>query len=191
VGELPELDIPPRIMRRALATVGGLPETSAGVRDDGRPVGGEPLTGLATGQTVATELEAAGVLTVGYLWVYGVTPLARAFHPHLELEGERFTSWTDPKLDTGPRYAWLGDHFRPGDHIGCMCDYVPGYAVPEYADAVRDALGVPTQPTQDILNLAALDDREGRTGTTAQAVRDQWLAIQKLQARFIQGGPRA
>lgn len=184
IGEGHHFAIPPHLARAAVAAIAGLPETSGGL-EHGQHITGEPLAGLAGGATVAGALEGAGVLTVGYLWVYGVTPQARRFDPHWDLEGERFTSWADPKLHTDPRNAWVGPFYRPGDHRGCMCDYVPGYAIPEYAEQVDTALSVTTPATQDILDLAAQDDAAGRKGTTAQEVRDQHARVRELQARFM------
>jgi hypothetical protein len=190
-GELSEGDVPAYLVRAALALVGGLPETSGGLDEKGRSLDGAPVGGLANGDTVRREIEQAGGVELGYLWVYGVTPMSRKFDPHYELEGERFASWADPKLDTasthGGRYAWVGDHFRPGDHTGCMCDYVPGWAIPDYAGQVRERLALPTQGMQDILRLAEGDDAAGRKDTTAQHMRDQYQHIQGLQARFLKG----
>jgi hypothetical protein len=186
-GELADSLIQPAAVRTVLAEIGGLPETSGGV-DNGRHVTGEPINGLSNGDTVTRELDAAGVLTIGYLWVYGVTPQLRRFDPHWELEGERFTNWADDKLAPEPRYAWIGPFYHPGDHGGCMCDYVPGYAVPEYGAQVAERLATPTKATAEILALAADDDLAGRTGTTAQEIRDRHAEIQRLQARFMEGG---
>lgn len=190
-GELSEGEIPPYIIRGAMALIGGLPETSGGLDEYGRSLTGEPVGGLANGDSVTREIEAAGGTTVGYLWVYGVTPQKRRFDPHWDLEGERFATWDDPKLDTADvhsgRFAWVGDSFRPGDHRGCMCDYVPGYAIPAYGEQVRQRLAVPTQGMADIIALAEGDDAAGREGTTAQELRDQHAEIQKLQNRFLKG----
>jgi hypothetical protein len=186
-GEVPDVAVPPYLVRAALAEVGGLPEDSPGYDERGRPVAGEPARGLATGSTISRTLADAGVAEVGYLWVYGITPLRNQFEPHVELEGHRFTSWFDDRLKTDERHAWVGEYYRTGDHTGCMCDFVPGYAVPDYAQQVRDRLTVPPPNMTDILALADSDDQAGRTGTTAQATRDQYLEIQKLQARFLEG----
>lgn len=186
-GEIPDLDVPPYLVRNALAVIGGLPETSGGIGDDGRSITGEPLPALGTGTAVSRELKAAGVLTIGYTWVYGVTAVRNRFHPHYELDEQRFTSWLDPKLHVDAQYAWLGEYYRPGDHLGCMCDYVPGYALPAYAAQVRERLSVPSAPTREILELADQDDRAGRKGTTAQEIRDQYQQIQALQSRFMEG----
>lgn len=190
-GELIDGAVPAYAVRTALAIVGGLSETSGGLDPYGRSVDGEPVGGLANGDTVTREIEEAGGFTLGYTWVYGITPLSRKFDPHLELEGKRFTDWSDPILDTvdnyAGRYAWVGPHFRPGDHGGCMCDYVPGYALPAYGDQVDERLRIPTKGMAEIITLAEGDDRAGRTGTTAQEQRARWQHIQDLQARFIKG----
>lgn len=187
-GELADSLIQPAAVRTVLADIGGLPETSGGTHQ-GRSTTGEPLNGLGNGHTVTRELDAAGILTIGYLWVYGVTPQLRRFDPHWQLEGERFTSWNDDRLTPEPRYTKLvGAFYHPGDHRGCMCDYVPAYAVPAYAAQVAERLETPTKPTAEILALADDDDRAGRTGTTAQEIRDRYRDIQRLQARFMEGG---
>jgi hypothetical protein len=191
-GELVAGAVPPYAVRTALAIVGGLPATSAGLDSYGRSVDGEPVGGLANGDTVTREIEEAGGELLGYTWVYGITPLKRKFDPHLDLEGKRFANWDDPILDTvdnyAGRYAWVGPHFRPGDHGGCMCDYVPAYALPEYGDQVDERLRIPTKGMREILMLAQGDDRAGRTGTDAQGQRDVWNQVQELQSRFIKGG---
>lgn len=187
-GEIPDIQVPPYLVRAALAEVGGLPETSGGLDAYGRPVTGEPANGLYNGSTVSAVLEDAGVATVGYLWVYGITPMRNQFEPHADLEGTRFTSWRDPKLDTaGTRYEWVGPYFRPGDHRGCMCDFVPGYAIPDYAAQVRERLATPSANMAEIIALAEADDAAGRRGTTAQEARDQHAEIQRLQSRFLDG----
>jgi hypothetical protein len=190
-GEVPEGLVAPYMIRSALAIVGGLPETSGGLDEYGRSLTGEPVGGLANGDTVRREMEDHGAEELGYLWVYGITVDPNKFDPHWDLEAERFATWTDPKLETatvyGGRFMWVGDHFRPGDHHGCMCDYVLAYAVPAYAEQVRDRLAVPTKAMAEIIGLAEGDDKAGRTGTTAQALRDQHQQIQTLQARFLKG----
>jgi len=192
-GEIPPGAVPPYLLRTALAIVGGLPETSGGLDDYGRSVTGEPVGGLANGDTVRREMEQHGAVELGYLWVYGITLDPRKFDPHWDLEGAKFADWSDPKLETATvysgKFAWVGTHFRPGDHRGCMCDFVPAYAVPAYAEQVRERLAVPTREMADLIKLAESDDAAGRTGTTAQIMRDQHEQIQTLQARFL-GGKR-
>jgi hypothetical protein len=180
--------VQPSVVRASLSIVGGLPESAAGIDERGRAVGTEPLGGLANGETVRAEVEQAGGVEVGYTWVYGITLRPDRFEPHWDLEAERFEGWTDPKLATaGTRYTFVGTHFRPGDHEGCMCDYVPAWALPAYAAQVDERLRVPTESMAQLIVLAEGDDRAGRTGTTAQHERQRWQEIQNLQARFIKG----
>jgi hypothetical protein len=180
--------VQPSVVRASLSIVGGLPDSAAGVDERGRAIGPDPLGGLANGETVRTEVENHGGVEVGYTWVYGITLTPDKFEPHWELEGERFANWIDPKLSTaGSRYTFVGDFYRPGDHEGCMCDYVPGWALPAYAAQVDERLRVPTEAMANLLVLAEGDDRAGRTGTTAQHERQRWQEIQELQSRFIGG----
>lgn len=180
--------VQPAVVRASLSIVGGLPESASGIDERGRALGNEPLGGLSNGETVRAEVEQAGGVEVGYTWVYGITLEPDKFEPHWDLEGARFQNWIDPKLSTaGTRYTFVGDHFRPGDHEGCMCDYVPGWALPAYAAQVNERLRVPTESMAQLISLAEGDDRAGRTGTTAQHERLRWQQIQELQARFIGG----
>lgn len=180
--------VQPSVIRASLSIVGGLPENATGVDERGRALGSEPLGGLANGETVRAEVEEAGGVEVGYTWVYGITLEPDKFEPHWNLEGERFQNWMDPKLSTaGGRYSFVGPYFRPGDHDGCMCDYVPAWALPAYAAQVDERLRVPTEAMSQLLVLAEGDDRAGRTGTTAQHERLRWQQIQQLQSRFIGG----
>lgn len=180
--------VQPSVVRASLSIIGGLPETATGIDERGRSLGEVPLGGLANGETVRNEVEEKGGVEVGYTWVYGITLKADRFEPHWDLEGERFQGWNDPKLSTaGSRYSFVGPFYRPGDHQGCMCDYVPAWALPAYAAQVNERLRVPTEAMAQLITLAEGDDRAGRTGTTAQHERQRWQEIQQLQARFIRG----
>lgn len=180
--------VQPSVVRASLSIVGGLSETTAGADERGRALGSEPLGGLLNGETVRAEVQEQGGVEVGYTWVYGITLDPDKFEPHWELEGARFENWIDPKLATaGTRYTFVGAFFRPGDHVGCMCDYVPAWALPAYAAQVDERLRVPTEAMAQLITLAEGDDRAGRTGTTAQHERQRWQQIQELQSRFIKG----
>jgi hypothetical protein len=181
--------VPTSLVRAALAEVAGLPPGSSGLDDDGLPVDqGEPLGGLGTGADVQEVLTEAGADRIGFEWAYGVTPASRRFDPHWELNGKRFTGWTDAALVPTPKYAWVGDYYTPGDHSGCMCDYVPLYAVPDYAAQISERLGEDTPYMRDERTLAEMDDAAGRRGTTAQATRDERDRILALQRRYIVSG---
>lgn len=208
-GEQTDLSIPPDLVRQALAVIGGLPETAAGLDDTGRIPTGEPFTGMADGTAVTSELAARGVVAFGREWKYNPELERNTFVPHYDLDGERFTSWTDDKLRTPLEYAWVGPFFRPKDHKGCLCTTSVTYAVPNTEaqpalDALPDAsterdweqalaaqleerLRQPSQDMAYLIELAEADDRAGRRFTVAQQTRDQWLEVQRLKTQFLNG----
>lgn len=185
-GEMADTRVPPGLVRAVLADIGGTGEGAAHVDSRGRSTA--PAAGIAAGSTVQHALAEKGAVDLGYLWVYGVTLAPDNFLPHVDIEGIRFADWSDSQLDPPAGYEWLGDHMHPGDHAGCMCDYVPAYAIPKYGKQVADRLTKPSVDMSNIVGLAQLDDQAGRKNTNAQALRDQYERIQKLQARFINGG---
>lgn len=191
-GEAKEGLVPPALVRGALAHVGGLSPETGGIDDDGKPVKtARPVGGIGLGSEVETVLASEGVEELGFEWVYGITMKPHQFEPHKDLEGERLSSWKDPKLIPPVGYEWLGDLMTPGDHNGCMCDYAPAYALKEYAEAVADKVAPESENARNDRILAEMDDAAGRKGTTAQQQRDQRQAILTLQDRFIQEGSRS
>lgn len=185
---MPDVIVPPQLVRGVLAHIGGVHPDTGGIDDDGTPVRADhPLGGIAQGEEVSLTLADEGAEELGFEWAYGITPI-KHFEPHLALDGQRFSSWADPKLRTSPRYAWVGEIFRPGDHVGCMCDYVMTYALKEYAEIVSDELGTETANARSDRELAESDDAAGRRGTTAQLARDERERILKLRDRYIQAG---
>jgi len=190
-GEAPEVDVPPGLVRDALAFVGGMPETSAGMHN-GRSLTGEPVGGLGNGTAVVGELTNAGAVHLGFEWRYGYMPRS-TFEPHLALDGERFDSWTDPVLGVRESDRWLrASHYHPGDHAGCLCTYFSVYALPTGGpvdDIVAARLAMPPSAAMaDLIRLADMDDQAGRSGTTAQQQRDQYLAVRGLKRDFLEGG---
>lgn len=127
-GETSTFRIPPGVVRRALAEVGGPLAEQSGAHPD-------LPSGVATGSAIAEVLYDGGAYQLGFEWVYGVAD-RNMFHPHYAFDGERFTSWTDDRLVPPAQYAWVGDHFHPGDHGGCQCATMPVWltvATPEVA----------------------------------------------------------
>jgi len=118
-GEIPEFDIPPRLVRDALAEICGDSQHE-----------GTPVAGLGSGSTVRGALGDRGAIHVGLEWRYGYLP-RNTFPPHESLDGQRFLSWSDDVLATSPEYAWIGPRFYVGDHNGCLCSYMTVYALPE------------------------------------------------------------
>jgi hypothetical protein len=171
-GEVPDTIILPGDIREALAEIGG-------------PSHGNGPGGLALGGDILREVDQRAV-SLGFTWRYGVTPRARAFHPHRQLAGERFESYTDDRLVPTPEYAWLGPHMHPGDHHGCMCDAVPAWAVGEADSAAAEIVGVETQGMRNERLLAQLDDAAGRVGTHSQRTRDERLRMVEVQQAWIE-----
>lgn len=205
-GEQTTLSLPVDIVRVALAVIGGLPETAAGVDDKGRIPTGEPFTGMADGTAVTGELSAHGVVPFGREWRYNPTLERNTFLPHYDLDGVRFVGWEDKVLAAPPEYAWIGSHFRPKDHLGCLCTSAVTYAVPDnrtppfepgdqaehdtnqaLADQLRERLNQPSQSMAYNIELAEADDKAGRKFTVAQQQRDQWLEVQRLKNQFLNG----
>lgn len=188
-GEPTDTIVPPALIRAAVADVGGALSESGGHDDDGTPIRpGTPLGGIGTGQDVMDAVRDNGGHLLGFQWAYGITLPRDRFDPHYELDGERFSGWRDPRLSTsGTKWTWVGDYFAPGDHGGCMCDYVLTWAVPERSAIMQDRLAEETPGMRDARILAEMDDAAGRTGTTAQETRDERDRIMALQRRFLEG----
>jgi hypothetical protein len=183
--DVPDVIVPPALARGVLAHIGGAHPETGGVDDEGGPArAGRPLGGIALGEDVAAVLAEEGAEELGFEWAYGITAI-RHFEPHRKLDGQRFTSWADPKLATDTRYAWVGPIFTPGDHKGCMCDYVPAYAIAEREQSTAEELGPEPENARNDRLLAESDDAAGRTGTTAQAAREERNRIQELQRRWM------
>lgn len=126
--------VPASLVRGAVAQIGGLPETAAGVADDGRLVRGpgdpvRPATGPGTGVLVTDIMRGADAEVASWTWEYPANPRAH-FEPHRALDGLEFSSWTDPLLDAGAEASWIGPFFHPGDHQGCLCQAVPLWSTP-------------------------------------------------------------
>lgn len=186
-GEVSGTLLPPGAVRAALSEVGGSLPGTGGFDDNGRPLhAGTPSGGLALGQTTSEVMEDNGAVGLAHEWVYGITPRQSEFEPHAELDGTRFIGWEDPKLSTveWPRFAWVGPFFEPGDHPGCMCDYMPVFAVPVVHD-LKTGLQSDSPTIRNERRLVATDDAAGRTGTTAQRTVAERERIQALQQRYL------
>lgn len=187
-GEAPDVIVPPGLVRGVFAHVGGLHPDTGDIDDEGTPGNADrPVGGIALGNDVAEVLADEGAQELGFEWVYGITAI-RHFEPHKDLNGMRFASWKDPRLEPEPEYAWVGPIFQPGDHNGCMCDYVPSYAIRERGQIVAERLANETPGASGDRFLAEGDDRAGRKGTDAQIARDERNRILKLQDRWIKEG---
>jgi hypothetical protein len=124
---------------------------------------------MGTGPVVADLLSGEGAVLLGWEWQYRPERLRTPFPAHVELDGTRFGTWTDPKLDTDGPSSWLGAFFRPGDHPGCLCYAAPIWAVPELDDdLVARRLAEAARRHADTDRLAEGDTAAGRVGTSAQ-----------------------
>lgn len=164
------------LVRAALALAGGLPGSSGGVRDDGRPADpGVVLGGPGTGTLVAEHLRQLGRDPAGYEWVYGIS--VRHFEPHRALDGLVVADFDSPLLTNpaGPD-GWPGPVLTPGDHAGCMCDLQTTWADSTRTSDVLEAAGAASYDRTYLSVIEAIadgDDRAGRTGTSAQQTRDE------------------
>lgn len=176
IGEKVDSVVMPGDVRTALAEIGGQSSVHGRSR--------QPLGGIATGPDVLSEVDRR-MDRVGFTWEYGITDGRRHAHflPHMELDGQRFSGWDDAALQTSDAYSWVGDHYKPGDHKGCMCDYVWVWALDEHSAEIQRQLNEPESPSMAGNRLMAdLDNAAGRTGTTAQrnvAQRERVLAAQR------------
>jgi hypothetical protein len=146
---------------------------------------------MGTGPVVADLLSGEGAVLLGWEWQYRPERLRTPFPAHVELDGTRFATWTDPKLDTDETSAWLGAFFRPGDHAGCLCYAAPIWMVPELDDdLVTRRLAEAARRHADTDRLAEGDTAAGRVGTSAQnevEVRQRiTTAVEQLRRQHIE-----
>lgn len=113
----PDLLVPSGYLREALAVAGGTPAPSEldGVLDD---VAG----GVMTGSLAVDVWNKLGVGPAGYEWFTGAPD--RPFDGH-DLDGTQFESFDDEALAADPGEFPFVDHYFPGDHVGCQCDFAP------------------------------------------------------------------
>jgi hypothetical protein len=182
-GEVPDSLVRPGDIRAALAEVGGLPP--GGVDGTGAARPGEALGGLALGRDI-TGLIDAKAQRVGFTWKYGITPRGRQFEPHRRLNGERFTDWDDDRLTPPAEAAWIGPRMAPGDHNGCLCDYVPTWAVTPTVGMIAMEIEPESVSMGTERLLAELDDQAGRVGTTSQRTRDERDRILAVQHDWME-----
>lgn len=168
------------------------------VAGGGRP--DDPGAGFGTGPVTQQTLTDAGGVVLGWEWQYHPEhPRASHFLPHQLLNGTRFVTWTDPKLDTDAATAWIGPVFHPQDHPGCRCGSSIVWALPEVgpgedpedivASRIREAQRSPRGRLAG--DIARQDTAAGRRGTSIQnevETRDRVLAgVEQLRAHYIEG----
>lgn len=166
LGEIADSLVPPGLLRLALAAVGGLASDANGLA---------PLPGIASGTLLNGFMRDAGAEVVEHEWAYGIS--SRPFQPHLDLDGQIFTDFTDPVLSTdhwGTAASWIGTSLAPGDHKGCHCDYAPIYATGNTRDE-QELIGRTAyqeqNPGKPIPGTSATVDPKVSTDRTRPAVR--------------------
>lgn len=153
--ELGEFDptsrTPTGLVRQAMRVAGGVKGSAnaAQLHTSGEgsawittPDGSSP-GGIATGELIGQILRDEGGAIQGWKWVYGPADRKRTFHPHLELDGFVFASFTDPRLVITGGWPTTG-HYIPGDHKGCVCDYEPVVLSAEQVQAMQAEGRLPT-----------------------------------------------
>jgi hypothetical protein len=188
LGEFDEsLRVPVGMIRGAMARAGGttgLATSSAGGMWVTLTEGGSrPAGGIATGGLLDRAMTDHGVVTEGYVWVYGAAP-RRSFQPHLDLDGQEFVNFDDPVL-LNPE-GWPATYCLPGDHDGCLCDFSPvlidaGLAPPP------DEPDAGTLPADAVAYGVSPDSPLGRAlaGSASDAVRV--ISDTPFQRGFIGG----
>lgn len=109
-------DVPPGLVRGALAVYGGQALDAAGRPDDG-----QPLRSVAAGDLNLTLGADLGATTTTWTWIHGAP--AHPFPPHEDLDGMRFDDddTTDTRR-TNTSDTWIGSsQYTIGDHPGCSC----------------------------------------------------------------------
>lgn len=113
----PDTLVPTGMIRATLAVAGGANPTDVAGATVTEPVGQ-----IGTGSTITDLLTGAGVTQQGYEWSHG--PSITPFEPHEALDGVAFESFDDDQLANTT--GWPDNaYFMPGDHAGCLCDFVP------------------------------------------------------------------
>lgn len=182
--EVDTLISPAEVARAVVIAGGGDPE-----RGDDR--------GLGTGRAVQDVLTEHDAVILGWEWRYHPERLRDTFTPHARLDGARFTTWTDPQLETDKDSRWIGPYLHPGDHKGCRCSSVVLYARPELdGDVVSRRLreARESERGRTLTRVAAEDTAAGRVGTSVQReveVRNRIAAdVERLRQHYIEGVAR-
>lgn len=160
----PDTVVPTGVIRAALGVVGGAKPGDMGINPAGDPTIplGKPIGQIATGTTLGNLLTDNGVGSEGYEWVHG--PSLRPFSPHEDLDGVTFTSFDDPALQNADGWPYNA-FFMPGDHAGCLCDFMPLW-VPNGGRADDPSAANPDDAPMGLSDIAAMDN--GGMPTPAQ-----------------------
>jgi hypothetical protein len=178
--------VPVGIVRRVIGIAGGsgraqvltaspIPQIDVTEDDVGRQ--SDPgqasvtLGGIGTGSDVSDFLGDNGMQVQTFTWEHnyaGDKPL----EGHLALDGISFTSFTDDVLINNDSFP-DNEYFVPGDHDGCMCDYVSEWGSADDTttdDSVPDSGDDATDSTDaDAIDQTTDEDMSGEADDTTQA----------------------
>lgn len=152
VADLGEIDasmsVPAGLVRQAITRAGGVAGVHTSTGKDAyialTDAGSRPAGGIATGELIMGALADHGAATDGYVWDYGPAMRTRPFEPHLDLDGVTFTNFDDDVLANDEGWPPF-EFYMPGDHDGCLCDFVPIVGVTE------DPSGATAQPGENLV----------------------------------------
>lgn len=184
----PGARVPAGLIRQALARAGGATAIEPVQRTTIRAAAvqqldtyvavsnGTPLGGIGTGELVDSAMTEGGALVEAYEWDYGSAFRQFPFEEHEALDGEVFENFDDDVLAGGI----FGDSF-PGDHDGCLCDFVPTFALPEdlaASQASTEGLDTATAAEWQLSDTNAMGESD-----TATEDYDAMLATAEQLAR--------
>jgi len=127
----PDTLVPAGTIRAALGVAGGASAATLTPDVAGAVTFTDAVGQIGTGSTIAELITAGGGQREGYEWVYG--PALNGFPPHEDLDGVQFESFDDDAL-ANPGDFPANQYFLPGDHDGCVCDFMPIYLGPDESD---------------------------------------------------------
>jgi len=128
----PDTLVPAGTIRAALGVAGGASAATLTPDVTGAVTFTDAVGQIGTGSTIAELITAGGGQREGYEWVYG--PALNGFRPHEDLDGVQFESFDDDAL-ANPGDFPANQYFVPGDHDGCVCDFMPIFLGPDETES--------------------------------------------------------
>lgn len=118
----------PAIIGRLTTRVASGATVASGVDVDGFPMV-DGAVGVGDSPHIGPALADAGWTGAWrtWTWSHGVPIVAFEAHERLDRFATRDPAG-DEALVTAAEHAWIGSHYRPGDHGGCTCRWVVGWS---------------------------------------------------------------